>query len=99
MELQIVIVPVRVGGLLPTSGITLTTSYPYLTVDNPINIEIKYGKPYEKQGAIIYIKSYSEFVLLNNTLPTGITFKIENSIFVIRAINGKRGMYVRFLSF
>jgi len=96
-----------VGGLLPTSGIALTTSYPDLTVDNPINIEIKHGKcyiisidyPYEKQGAIIYIKAYSDFVLLNNTLPTAITFKIENSIFVVRAISGKRGMYVRCLSF
>ena len=82
-----------VGGLLPTYGISLTTSYPDLTVDSPIYINIENNKcylisidyPYEKQGAIVYIKSYGELVLLNNTLPTAITFEIDNSIFIIRA--------------
>lgn len=96
-----------VGGLLPTYGISLTTSYPDLTVDSPIYINIENNKcylisidyPYEKQGAIVYIKSYGELVLLNNTLPTAITFEIDNSIFIIRALSGKRGMLIKYIKF
>ena len=98
---------VRVGELLPTYGMSLTTSYPDLTVDSPIYINIENNKcylisidyPYEKQGAIVYIKSYGELVLLNNTLPTAITFEIDNSIFIIRALSGKRGMLIKYIKF
>ena len=92
---------------MPTNGIALTSLAKDLTVDAPIYIEIEYNNcylisidyPYEKQGAIVYIKSYGELVLLNNTLPTAITFEIDNSIFIIRALSGKRGMLIKYIKF